>query len=171
MKENPYDILRPRARPRWRLFWAGASLLALLVLAAQLAWFNRDRLLLDYPQWLPYAQQICHRLNCSITRQHNARAIRLVQRDVRPHPRYEDTLLVQATLLNELAMPQPYPRVQLALFDTAGKLLGHRHFVPADYLPGGADPDQGMPVNQPVRFALAINGPNTAVVSFEFRLW
>ena len=65
-----------------------------------------------------------------------------------PHPRYEDTLLVQATLLNELAMPQPYPRVQLALFDTAGKLLGHRHFVPADYLPGGADPDQGMPVNQ-----------------------
>lgn len=159
------------AAPGRGLYWAGAGLLALLALLAQLVWFNRDPILLAYPEWLPYAQKICQRLNCSVTRRHNARAIRLIERDVRRHPRYEDSLLARATMLNELAMPQPYPRVQLTLFDTAGALLGYRNFFPADYLAGGLDPVRGMPVNTPVPFEFAISGPSAAVISFEFRIW
>ena len=159
------------AAPGRRLPWAGAGLLALLLLLAQLVWFNRDPILRAHPAWLPYVQQLCERLNCSVTRRHNARAIRLIDRDVRRHPRYTGALLAQATMLNELSVPQPWPRVQLTLFDTAGALLGYRNFAPADYLAGGLDPAPGMPVDTPVAFEFALSGPSAAVVSFEFRLW
>lgn len=159
------------AAPGRRLPWAGAGLLALLLLLAQLAWSNRDPILRAHPAWLPHVQQLCERLNCSVTRRHNARAIRLIDRDVRRHPRYTGALLAQATMLNELTVPQPWPRVQLTLFDTAGALLGYRNFAPADYLAGGPDPAPGMPVDTPASFEFALSGPGTAVVSFEFRLW
>ena len=165
------EDLMARAAPGRRLPWAGAGLLALLLLLAQLLWFNRDPILRAHPAWLPQVQQLCERLNCSVTRRHNARAIRLIDRDVRRHPRYTGALLAQATMLNALTVPQPYPRVQLTLFDTAGALLGYRNFAPADYLAGGPDPARGMPVDTPVAFEFALSGPGAAVVSFEFRLW
>ncbi len=156
---------------RWiaTFFWTSASITALVVLTLQLAWFNRDQLLMKYPQLKPYAKQLCNELDCRLIRQRDARAIKLVNRDVRLHPTYQDTLLVNATMNNELAVRQPYPRVQLTLFDTSGALMSYRQFTPDDYLDDSIDLDQGMPVNVPVHFVLEVSGPTAGAVSFEFR--
>jgi predicted Zn finger-like uncharacterized protein len=151
------------------LFWTSASFIGLIVITLQLSWFNRDLILMKYPQLTPYVKQVCKELNCRIIRQRDARAITLVNRDVRLHPTYQDTLLVNATMNNELAVRQPYPRVQLTLFDTSGALLGHRDFNPSDYLDDSIDLDEGMPVKIPVHFVLEVSGPTAGAVSFEFR--
>ena len=70
---------------------------------------------------------------------------------------------------NELSVRQPYPRVQLTLFDTSGSLLGHRKFLPGDYLDESIDLDAGMPINIPEHFVLEVSGPTAGAVSFEFR--
>jgi len=44
--------------------WAFGALLLLIIIVAQLAWFNRDELLLRYPQLDPIAREICDRLQC-----------------------------------------------------------------------------------------------------------
>jgi len=161
------------AKNRWSwivtLFWTTASITATVVILTQLAWFNRDRVLLKYPELMPYAKQICQELNCQLIRQRDASAIKLVNRDVRLHPDYQDTLLVNAAMKNELPIRQPYPRVQLTLFDTAGSLLGHREFVPDDYLDSSIEIDKGMPIDSPVYFVLEVSGPTAGAVSFEFR--
>ncbi len=151
------------------LFWTSICFLGLIVLLLQLLWFNRDQVLLKYPQLMPYAKQVCNKLDCRMIRQRDARAIKLVNRDVRLHPDYEDTLLVNATMNNQLSVRQPYPRVQLTLFDTSGALLGYRDFAPDDYLDASIDLDEGMPVNIPVHFVLEVSGPTAGAVSFEFR--
>lgn len=150
-------------------FWTTASIVALIIIIGQLAWFNRDQLLLKYPELVPYAKVICMELDCELIRQRDLSAIKLVNRDVRLHPDYQDTLLVNAAMKNELPIRQPYPRVQLTLFDTAGSLLGHREFVPNDYLDGSIEIDKGMPVDSPVYFVLEVSGPTAGAVSFEFR--
>lgn len=150
-------------------FWTASSLFALLILFSQLAWFNRDRLLLEYPELKPYAKQFCVELDCKLTRERDTRAIKLINRDVRLHPGYQDTLLVNAAMKNELSVRQPYPRVQLTLFDTSGSLLGYREFVPDDYLDDSIDIDEGMPIDSPVYFVLEVSGPTAGAVSFEFR--
>ncbi len=161
------------AKSRWSsvlpLFWTTASIAALLVIIIQLAWFNRDQVLLKYPELVPYAKQICKKFDCQLIRQQDASAIKLINRDVRLHPDYQDTLLVNAAMKNELAVRQPYPRVQLTLFDTSGSLLGHREFVPDDYLDSSIDIGKGMPIDSPVYFVLEVSGPTAGAVSFEFR--
>lgn len=151
------------------LFWTTASITAILVIFIQLTWFNRDQMLLKYPELLPYAKQICQELDCQLIRQQDASAIKLINRDVRLHPDYQDTLLVNAAMKNELAIRQPYPRVQLTLFDTSGSLLGYREFVPDDYLDSSIEIDKGMPIDSPVYFLLEVSGPTAGAVSFEFR--
>ncbi len=179
LKETHYDFPEPLeleekpVKRRWGwispLFWTTACITAVLVISAQLVWFNRDRVLLEYPEYLPYAKQICAKFDCSIIRQQDTRAIKLINRDVRLHPDYQDALLVNAAMLNELSVRQPYPRVQLTLFDTSGSLLAYREFVPDDYLDSSIDIEKGMPINSPVYFVLEVSGPTAGAVSFEFR--
>lgn len=164
-------LIETPVKRRWvlTLFWTCTCFLGLIILLLQLLWFNRDQVLSKYPQLLPYAKQVCSKLDCRLIRQRDARAIKLVSRDVRLHPDYEDTLLVNATMNNQLPVRQPYPRVQLTLFDTSGALLGYRDFAPGDYLDASIDLDEGMPVNIPVHFVLEVSGPTAGAVSFEFR--
>ncbi|MGB1800363.1 MAG: DUF3426 domain-containing protein [Gammaproteobacteria bacterium] len=163
----------PKVKSRWSwlvsFFWTVATLAALIIIVAQLAWFNRDRLLLEYPELLPYAKQVCAELDCQLIREKDVSKIKLVNRDVRLHPTYQDTLLVNAAMKNELSIRQPYPKVQLTLFDTSGSLLGYREFVPEDYLDNSIEIDKGMPTDSPVYFVLEVSGPTAGAVSFEFR--
>ncbi len=160
----------PRKR-RWipTFFWTSACFVALMGIILQLVWFNRDLVSMKYPQLTPFIKQVCNELDCRILRHRDTQAIKLVNRDVRLHPNYQDTLLVNATINNELSVRQPYPRVQLTLFDTSGALLGHRKFIPSDYLDESIDLDEGMPINIPVHFVLEVSGPTAGAVSFEFR--
>lgn len=150
-------------------FWTSASVFGLIVITTQLVWFNRDQVLLKYPELTPYMKLVCKEFDCRIIRQRDTSAIKLVNRDVRLHPSYRDTLLVNATMSNELAIHQPYPKVQLTLFDTSGSLLGYREFKPDDYLDESIDIEAGMPVDNPVHFVLEVSGPTAGAVSFEFR--
>ncbi len=149
--------------------WSVGVLSVLLILAMQLAWFQRDRVLQDYPELRPYVQQLCDKLDCNVIRGRDTAAISLLNRDVRLHPAYQDTLLVNATMQNQLAVRQPYPQVQLTLYDTAGELIGYREFAPTDYLDASIDIDKGMPVTSPVHFVLEVVGSSDEAVSFEFR--
>ena len=160
-------------KSRWSwivpFFWTTATLVALVVIVAQLAWFNRDRVLLKYPEVLPYAKRLCAEFDCQLIREKDVSKIKLVNRDVRLHPTYQDTLLVNAAMKNELSIRQPYPKVQLTLYDTSGSLLGHREFVPNDYLDSSIEIEKGMPIDSPVYFVLEVSGPTAGAVSFEFR--
>jgi predicted Zn finger-like uncharacterized protein len=156
---------------RWAptLFWTSACFVGLIAISLQLAWFNRDLVSMKYPQVTPYIKQVCNELDCRVLRHRDTQTIKLVNRDVRLHPNYQDTLLVNATMNNELSVRQPYPRVQLTLFDTSGALLGHREFIPSDYLDESIDLDEGMPANILVHFVLEVSAPTADVVSFEFK--
>lgn len=154
---------------RMNAWWSAGVLMVLLLIALQLAWFQRDRVLLDYPELRPYVTQLCEKLDCRVIRERDTSAISLINRDVRLHPTYQDTLLVNATMQNELSIRQPYPQVQLTLFDTAGTLIGYREFKPTDYLDASINIDEGMPVGSPVHFVLEVAGSSEEAVSFEFR--
>ena len=150
------------------LFWTSACFVGVIAISLQLAWFNRDLVSMKYPQITPYIKQVCNELDCKVLRHRDTQAIKLVNRDVRLHPDYQGTLLVNATMNNELSVRQPYPRVQLTLFDTSGALLGHREFIPSDYLDESIDLDEGMPANILIHFVLEVSGSIAGAVSFDF---
>lgn len=159
------------AKPGWlpRLAWTAGVMALLIVATGQLAWFHRDELLNRYPQLTPLAKRVCEHFQCSLIRGRNLAAIKLINRDVREHPRFKDALLVNATIQNTSDRTQPFPRVQLALFDTNGKLIAHREFNPREYLDGSINIEQGIRSQQSVHIVLEVSGPTEGAVSFEFR--
>jgi len=152
-----------------RVLWSLGILILLAVVAIQIAWFNRDDLLERYPDLRPWAEKICKKLQCEIIRSYKTSEIKLLNRDVRLHPHYSDTLLVNATMANYSAKTQPYPSIQFSLFDTNGKMIASRQFIPAEYLDNSIIMNKGMIPNQPVHFVLEVTGPTEGAVSFEFR--
>lgn len=150
------------------LCWIIGIFLLLIMILAQLAWFNRDQLLVRYPQLDPVAREICEYLQCEILRYKDISAIKLINRDVRKHPLHEGSLLVNATMVNRSDTIQAFPLIQLALFNPGGEVIGFREFKPQQYLDDSIDTTAGMMPQSPIHFVLEVNGPTQEAVSFEF---
>lgn len=150
-----------------RLWWIVAVVL-LLAAAVQVSWFNRDTIYHHVPQILPWVERICVHLGCEVYRERQPDAIELLNRDVRLHPVYDRVLLVNATIANRADRRQPYPDIELALYDTGGRAIAYRRFSPRDYLDGSLPVATGIPPGTPVHIVLEVSGPDVEAVSFEF---
>lgn len=155
-------------QPRHFGRWLAVALLLILIGLGQAAWFNRDALYDRFPRLVPWAEKLCEHIDCQVYRLRQTSEFEIINRDVRLHPLYKDALLVNATIANGADRRQPYPRIQLALFDTNGKTLAYREFAPSDYLDGSLPVSTGMPADMPIHVVLEISGATESAVSFEF---
>ncbi len=165
------EILGPPEIPRSRwslLFWFSAVIFLFILATAQLAWFNRDLVLSKYPQYMPYVRKLCEKYECEVVRARDIQSIVILNRDVRDHPRYADTLLVNATMENQSDIIQPFPDLRLTLYNTEGQITGYRTFKPVEYLDQSINIEAGMPAMMPVHIILELTGSTSAAVSFEF---
>ncbi len=157
------------ARSYSRVIWSGLVVILLLIALAQLAWFNRDWLLREYPQLTPWAEKFCERLQCDLIRFRDVSAIKLVSRDVRSHPRYRNAVLVSATIVNHAPLMQPYPGIELVIYDTTGQVISRGSFTAGEYLEPGSNPAAGMSPGVPVHLDLELAGTAQQAAGFEFR--
>ena len=148
--------------------WSAAALLLVLIAGMQLAWFHRDTLIGRFPDLRPWTERLCGRIGCEVLEFRDLSAMELVNRDVRVHPLYENSLLVNATIRNAAARTQRWPRVQLVLYDTEGRAIAQRNFTPGEYLGAAADTGPGMPPRSSAHLVLEIAGATDGAVSFEF---
>ena len=156
-------------RPRRRPWWAVACVLLGLALVLQLALVERAALAAAVPAAAPWLERLCARLPCPPHAAGGSGGVRLLARDVREHPQYEDALLVNATLVNDGATSAPFPIIELVLHDAGGRAVGVRRFNPAEYLDHSMPVAAGMPPRQPVYVVIELAGPDAAATSFEFR--
>ena len=154
-------------RRRWRWFWLVLALLLGALGLLQLAFVWRAELVAAVPETEPLFAAVCARIACAETPVEPS-AIELVARDVRDHPQYRDTLLVNATLVSRAAGPTPYPVIQLGLQGPTGTLIGVRRFAPHEYLDKSIDIAAGMPPNRAVYIVLEVAQSGDRAASFEF---
>lgn len=152
-----------------RLLWGAVAALLALALGAQAVWYFRDGLMARYPGTRAWLEQACSVLGCEVGARRAVQRLRLESRDVREHPRYRDALLVNATLVNRARFTQPYPLLELSLYDVGGELLARRRFRPEEYLGGTLDASAGMPPGMPVYVVLELVG-GTGAAGFEIAL-
>ena len=77
-------------------------------------------------------------------------------------------LLINATLVNRAAFPQPYPILQVKFSNSSGTPVAARRFSPVEYLGDQVDIKAGMPVNTALQVMLEIEDPGQDAVSFQF---
>ena len=158
-----------RPRPRARAGWVALTALMTLCLLAQLAWFRGAELQRAYPGLQEPLAAVCAFVGCQLPGPRDPGAVRVMERDLREHPRYRDTLLVNAIVVNQAAFAQPYPILELWLYDTDGAVVAGRRFMPREYLDRVLDADALMPAGQPLHVVLELVGPKRPPASFELR--
>lgn len=150
------------------VLWSCGAFMLLLVITAQIAWFNRDQLLSRYPQLVPVTKQLCERWQCDLIRERDLASIILVNRDVRDHPRYNETLLVNITIENQSNQTQPYPGIQFTLFDDNGEITAYRRLQASEYLDPEISIDEGFSPHVPLHVVLEVADTMASTVGFEF---
>jgi len=156
-------------RPRASSLWGIGSALLFICLLGQALWFEREGLVGRFPALRDFWHAVCAGRACALEPQRDLHSLQILSRDVRDHPRYRDSLLVNATLVNEAAFAQPFPVLELTLFNQAGHPLGVRRFEPGEYLDASIPVASGMKPHQQIYVALEIASFGDAAVSFEFR--
>jgi len=148
--------------------WLAGSALLLLVLAAQLAWASRERLLAE-PKVLAFVMAACERLACSLPAVPDRSRIVLTARDVRPHPSVANALIISASMINQAPFGQPYPTVEITLSDVNERRIALRRFAPEEYLSDLRALAAGLPAGGSASLSLEVEDPGKDAVAFEFR--
>lgn len=165
--EVPTFVARRGASPRLRSgpWWLGSAALALL-LGAQIVLAERARLARD-PAWRPWLQRACDTLGCELPPWRDVATLRLLSRDVRPHPSVPDAMMISASFRNDAPWPQAWPELQIALSDLAGQPIAMRRFRVEEYL-GAVPREDTLAPGQAASATLEVQDPGKDAVAFAF---
>ncbi|MDX1570242.1 MAG: zinc-ribbon and DUF3426 domain-containing protein [Xanthomonadales bacterium] len=161
------DVEPELERGRSATPWILATLVLTVTLVGQIAWFERDAWL-SHPQVRPWLDRACAQIGCQLPPRRDLSRIRLVSRNIRPHPSVEGALMINATLRNEATFVQPYPRVEIELANLDGQPIAARIFPPEAYLEEGRDPSEGMAPGTLLPLVFEVVDPGEDAVAFEF---
>lgn len=151
---------------RRKLIWAALALLAAIVLMAQVAWLQFDRLSRIEPYRSFYAS-ICPALGCELPKLEDPSQIRATNVVVREHPDVDNALMVDVILLNNASFEQPFPPLVLEFDNPGGEVVARREFKPEEYLSGELSGYQSMPRNQPVHLTLELVDPGPQATGYR----
>jgi predicted Zn finger-like uncharacterized protein len=167
---EPRKSSRPRfATPgtQW-LKWSSLSVLALIVLAAQVLAFRFGELART-PEWRPLYAQICELAGCALPGRSNIDELRGANLVVRSHPEVDNALVVDAIFFNEADYPQPFPDLELTFSSLDEEPLASRRFTPDEYRAGELEDRDLMPPDVPVHVSFEILDPGPDAVNYSLR--
>jgi predicted Zn finger-like uncharacterized protein len=93
--------------------------------------------------------------------------IHLVSRQLTADPSVPDTLRLQATIVNRASRSQPYPSIEVVLFDAEGNRITDYDFEPGDYLARDSATGTGMSPHAYLPLDLELEDPGVQAVGFE----
>lgn len=149
------------------LFWFLASLLMVGAIVLQYAYFNRMQLA-ENGQYRPWLEELCAVARCNLPLRQALNSIELIDHAVQSHPRYANSLVITATIVNSAPFPQPYPVVEILMTDIAQNRIASRRFDPVEYL-AGTSPDGAFDSEIAVHLMLEVLDPGKDAVGFEFK--
>lgn len=157
----------PRGRTRtW--IWAMASLLLLVALLAQTAYFLRDTLVSRLPQTRPAVEQACTILGCTLSLPKNLALLQIVGSDLQTEA--SGRLKLTLTLGNRAGHVQAWPVLVLTLTDQRNRPLARRSFAPSEYLGDTQRIAAGIPPRSEQALSLPLNVRKLAPMGFDLRL-
>jgi predicted Zn finger-like uncharacterized protein len=97
----------------------------------------------------------------------NIELIHLVSRRLAVDPDQPGVLRLQATIVNRASKSQPYPDLEVILFDAVGARIADYSFAPRDYLAAHQPEDADMAPHAYLPLSLELDDPGVQAVGFE----
>lgn len=169
VEELEATLAQPKRRLPTLLFGVGSLLLLGLLLGQAGSAFRAE--LARSPVLAPVAALFCEGPECAPQPQQAPDRIRIVNRDVRPHPQEAGALLISLSFVNEAEFAQPYPVLEIGFSDIHDQLIALRRFLPAEYLGAEHRSSDPLPPDELIAISLSIVDPGERGVSFRFEFY
>jgi hypothetical protein len=147
--------------------WSIGSIVLMIVFLGQTVYFKHNDLV-RVPQLAPYVETFCRYLSCEMSLPSDVRQLELLSQDIRSHPKKDNALLVNTTIINNAGFVQSLPGLQITFSDLNGRKVAMRRFKPNEYMPPGTPLDTGIQPDTPVQIKLEMIDPGSNAVNFEF---
>lgn len=121
-------------RTRFSVAWGLGAVLALALLAGQLAHYYRTELATLVPQTRPALVEGCRFLDCELRLPRRPDLLSIESSDLQADKRRESLIVLNAVIRNRAPFAQEHPALELTLTDPADKPVLRRVLRPADYL-------------------------------------
>ncbi|MBI1422045.1 MAG: DUF3426 domain-containing protein [Gammaproteobacteria bacterium] len=147
------------------------SLIILILIGGlgfQVVLFRNVQLAQKFPQLIPMLSKVCDDIPCRYSGKIDVSQIKLISRDVSSHPTQANALLISAAFVNQAPFDQPYPIIQITLYDLSGNVVASRRFTPQEYLQDMYNRFLLMESGTPVHVTLAVLDPGKDAINFEF---
>jgi predicted Zn finger-like uncharacterized protein len=159
--------VEPSARHTTRA-WGSASVLLLVLLLAQSAYFLRDTLVSQLPQTRPALERMCALLGCTLSLPKNLAHVQIVGSDLETEA--GGRLKLTLTLGNRAGHAQAWPVLVLTLTDQRNRPLARRSFAPSEYLGDAQRIAAGMPPRSEQPLSLPLTVHDLQPMGFDLQL-
>jgi predicted Zn finger-like uncharacterized protein len=164
----PPPVALPKRR---RSLWTAASLVLLLVLAAQLVYFNRGDIAAALPESRATLTEWCKSLQCTVDLPQRPRQISIEASDMQAADATNpDLIILTATLRNQATATLGYPALDVVLTNTREHTVARRIFLPAEYLADNKDWRAGFPPSAEITVRLNIDSGDLGAAGFRLDL-
>ncbi|WP_175914319.1 zinc-ribbon and DUF3426 domain-containing protein [Burkholderia metallica] len=146
-----------------------AGVLAVL-LVAQLAWWQRETLMIHWPVTLGWFRQACAPLGCTVAPPRAIDGLRLDATDLRQldGPR---ELELKVPLTNRYRVALAYPSLELTLLDDTNHVTVRRVLAPRDYVRPGTPIDAGLPPGTTQTMVVRVDTNGTPASNFRVQIF
>jgi len=133
-----WEFRMPESPPRTALWTILAPLLA-IVLAGQAAYAFRTELMVQIPQTRSYYVRLCESLGCTIGLPKLSNYLHIEASDLKAvDPSHPNEIELLVSVRNRAPVDLAYPAFELTLTNSLEQAIARRVFLPAEYLPPGA---------------------------------
>lgn len=137
--------------------WGLGSVMLLIVLMLQTAYFLRVEIAARLPGVKPAMALLCEQLKCTLPLPQKIDLLSIESSELEADPVHANIITLHALLRSRAPYALAYPHIELTLTDTLDNSLARRSFSPADYLPSGTDLTLGFPANRESSIRLHLN--------------
>ena len=125
--------------PRPTLLWTLLALMLSMVLAVQAAYAFRTEMMVLLPQTRSYYMRLCEFLGCRIGLPRLSTYLHIEASDLKAvDPLHPNEIQLLLSVRNRAPIELAYPAFELTLTDSLEQAVVRRVFLPAEYLPPGA---------------------------------
>ncbi|SDD95486.1 DUF3426 domain-containing protein [Paraburkholderia lycopersici] len=174
----PFAVTREApARPRgsrrlgWRILGTLVAILLFALLVVQLAWWQRETVMVYWPDSQPLYQQACEQLGCRVMPPRDIDGLLVEPSDLRQVDNEPHRLELKVPLRNRFNVALAYPAIELSLLDRQNNIVVRRVLWPQDYVTPGTSIEAGLPARTTQTMIVRLDTGDVVASNFRIEIF
>ncbi|MEM5313958.1 zinc-ribbon and DUF3426 domain-containing protein [Paraburkholderia sp. JHI869] len=175
---SPFAVTREApARARgsrgivWRILGTLIAILLLALLVVQLAWWQRETVMVYWPDSQPLYQQACEQLGCRVLPPRDIDGLLVEPSDLRQVDNEPHHLELKVPLRNRFNVALAYPAIELSLLDRQNNIVVRRVLWPQDYVTPGTSIEAGLPARTTQTMIVRLDTGDVVASNFRIEIF